>query len=232
MERQPRRFTGRLLLGLDVLAANVAAATCVLLFLRPDLVGIDLGAGGMTVPLPGGHRLAILPLDTGAAWAVLVAALLLLLANVVWLLRRKRTVSPPTHVLSETPTGPLRIAKEALEAGLRGAGEALPEITRLRVVVDTATTRRVGVQGQFQCAEGVSNLQASQRLRAVLQDRFATMVRVPDGTRVDFDLEFLGFAGKLVRKAGEQPPNLELEPPPFTGPQYPIEEEEHSGGGA
>lgn len=220
MEQVPRSLTGRLLLVANLGAATLAAATCVVGFVRPSAVGVDLGA------LPGeAGRMLHLPLDTGMARAVFLASLLLLVLDLYWLVRRAPAPPPRTHVVSETPTGPVRVSREALEAGLRVAGEALPEITRLRVVVDPALARRIVVRSYFQCAEGTSNLNASQRLRASLRERFAEMVRLPDGVRAEFELEFQGFLGKLARRGAEARAALEPEPPPFTGPQYPIDED-------
>ena len=137
-------------------------------------------------------------------------------------MRRREQAPPSNWVLSETPSGPVRVAREALENGLRQAGEALAEVTRLRVQIDLRTQKRILVTGFFQCAEGTNNLAASQRLRQAMGDRFGEMVRPADGVRVDYDLEFQGFAGKLGKKAGVVPPP---EPPPFTGPKYPIYDE-------
>ena len=121
-------------------------------------------------------------------------------------------------------------AREALENGLRTAGEALPEITRLRVQVDTRAPKRLLVVVMFQCAEGTNNLAASQRLRQALVDRFGEMVRPLDGGHPEFDLEFQGFAGKLGKKAAEIPPPED--PAPFTGPKYPIDDDSSLSGGA
>lgn len=218
---EARRWSGRLLLWANLLFANAAAATFAIGFVKPAALGL--------MPAADGNGL-ILPLDTPGERALLVATVLLLLLNGLWLLRRKPALPPWPHVLSLTPSGPVRVAREALEAGLRSAGESLPEITRLRVLIDTGYGKRIVVQAQFQCAEGVSNLTASQRLRTVLQDRFHAIVQLGDGARADFDLEFLGFAGKMPKKAGEVAANLEPEPQPFTGPRYPIEEDDAPGG--
>lgn len=211
------RLVARLLLVTNLFVANAAAAAWVVLFTQPALVGIDLGPVAATMP-----RAAVLPLTTPLAWALLAASAALLLANFAWLVRRAEQVPPSNWIVSETPSGPVRIAREALETGLRQAGEALPEVTRVRVQVDTRTHKRIHVVGQFQCAEGTNNLAASQRLRQAMSDRFAEMVRPADGTRVDYELEFQGFAGKLGKKAGDVPPP---EPPPFTGPKYPIDDD-------
>jgi hypothetical protein len=221
MAREPSTVKGRLLLVANLAAANAAAAVCVIAFLRPSTVG---ASEGVDAAAPA-SRLVALPLDTGVAWLVFAASLLLLLANFAWLVRRPEHQVPRNYVVSETASGPVRIAREALEAGLRQAGEALPEITRLRVQLDNQAPKRILVVGQFQCAEGTNNLAASQRLRQAMAERFADMVRPPDSARVEFDLEFQGFAGKLGKKAGDVPPPAEVEPPPFTGPKYPIEDD-------
>lgn len=201
------RVKGRLLLFANLVAGNAAAAVCAIAVISPktfgDRIQLELG------------------------WAVL--PLLLLVANFAWLVRRAPAVPPRTYVQSETPTGPVRVAREALEAGLRTAGETLPEITRLRTTVDCSQQKRVLVQAHFQCAEGTSNHNASQRLRQALRERFQDMVHLGDGVRADFELEFQGFVGKLQKKAGDKGQGLEPEPPPFTGPQYPIDEEESGG---
>ncbi|MFY9340899.1 MAG: hypothetical protein WAT39_00325, partial [Planctomycetota bacterium] len=175
----------------------------------------------------GSARVALVPLSTPMAWLLLLVAIVVLVWNFVWLVRAREQTPPTNWVVSDTPSGPVRVAREALEAGLQKAGELLPEITRLRVQVDTRQQKRILVTGQFQCAEGQNNLAASQRLRATMSDRFGEMVRPSDGARVEFDLEFQGFAGKLGKKGTEVPPP---EPPPFTGPKYPIDDD--SGGPA
>ena len=218
------RVANGLLLVANLAVANGAAAFVVLGFVRPTFVGVDLGPAQAVF----GGRVFVAPLDTGLAWGLFVGAIALLLWNFAWLARRTERMPPGNWVLSDTPSGPVRVAREALETGLRLAGEALPEVTRLRVQVDTSAPKKIVVTGQFQCAEGASNLFASQRLRQVLVDRFGEMVRPADGSRVEFDLEFQGFAGKAGKKGVEmQPPH---EAPPFTGPQYPIDDEQQPGG--
>jgi hypothetical protein len=220
-----RRVKNRLLLVCNLAFATAAAATAVIGFVRPSFVGLDTGPLGAMF---ADQRILVLPLGTGAAWGVFLGSVGLLVWNFVWLVRRPERTPPVHWVVSETPSGPVRVAKEALEAGLRLAGELLPEITRLRVQVDTTTHKRILVTGQFHCAEGTSNLAASQRLRTAMSERFAEMVRPADGGRVEFDLEFQGFAGKLGKKAGEVPPP-EPDPSTFTGPKYPIDDETHGG---
>jgi len=217
-----QRVAGRLLLVANLVAANAAAVLAVIGFLRPGFVGIDVDAAQAF-----GSRVLIAPLTTWQAWLLFLGGIVLLVCNFAWLVRRRERQLPADWVVSETPSGPVRIAREALEAGLRQAGDALPEITRLRVEVDTRTQKRVLVTAWFQCAEGASNLPASQRLRQTMSERFGAMVQPADGTRVDFDLEFQGFAGKLGKKTVELlPPSDEQ---PFTGPRYPIDDESPGG---
>jgi hypothetical protein len=218
-----QRVAGRLLLVANLVAANGAVVLAVVGFLRPGFVGLDLGPAGEAF----GTRVLVVPLTTWQSWSVFLGGIVLLVCNFAWLMRRRERQQPVHWVVSDTPSGPVRIAREALEAGLRQAGEALPEITRLRVEVDTRTQKRVLVTGWFHCAEGTSNLAASQRLRQAMVDRFGAMVRPADGTRVEYDLEFQGFAGKLGKKNVELP-----EPPdeqPFTGPRYPIDDDAAGG---
>lgn len=211
MTSSGHRIADRLLLVTNLVVANGVAAFYIMMYVQPEAVGLDLERLGTTM---------------GQRAVVLAAAIVLLLWNFAWLVRRREKAPPSNWVLSETPTGPVRVAREALENGLRQAGEALPEVSRLRVQLDTGTPKRIHVTGFFQCAEGTNNLAASQRLRQAMSDRFGEMVRPSDGARVEYDLEFQGFAGKLGKKAGDVPPP---EPPPFTGPKYPIDDEPLGG---
>ncbi|GAB4160597.1 MAG: hypothetical protein Fur0037_27470 [Planctomycetota bacterium] len=210
-----RRLVSRILLGTNVLCANAAAALVITGFLYPSSVGAVED-----------DRLT-LDLKRAPARLLFLFALVLLVANLLNWLRRRPPAPPSRHVVSETSAGgTLLIAKEALEAALRSAGEGLPEVTRLRVSIDTSQQRRVIAHGQFHCAEGVSNLQVSNRLRTAMMDRFQAVVRLPSGIRADIELEFLGFAGRLPKKTGEAEARQEAEP--FLGPRYPIDEDEQT----
>lgn len=224
MSAARHRVADRLLLVTNLIVANGAAALCVMMFVKKDVL---LGAESAASPgAAESGRFAIVPLSTPLAWLAVFAATGLLVWNFAWLVRRREQAPPTNWVISDTPSGPVRIAREAIENGLQKAGETLPEVTRVRVQVDTRTQKRILVTGQFHCAEGTNNLAASQRLRGVMADRFAEMVRPVDGARIEFDLEFQGFAGKLGKKGAEVPPP---EPPPFTGPKYPIDDDNHGG---
>lgn len=214
------RLADRLLLVANLVVANAAAAWFVILFVQPQvLLGSDPAP---LVQALGGARVATVPLDSPWAWIALLLGILLLAWNFAWLVRRSPSAPPSNWVLSDTPSGPVRIAREAIENGLQKAGEALPEVTRVRVQVDVRQQKRILIVCQFQVAEGMNNLAASQRLRAVLSDRLHEMVRPSDGARVEFELEFQGFAGKPGRKPVDVPPPVD---PPFTGPKYPIDDE-------
>ncbi|HZN41025.1 MAG TPA: hypothetical protein VFD82_19620 [Planctomycetota bacterium] len=221
MKAPKQRVSGRLLFVANLVVANAAAAMAVVTFLKPDVLG------PLALPTTTTERFAVLRLDTALAFCIMIASVGLLFWNFAWLVRRPERLPPSNWVVSETPSGPVRVSREALEVGLRLAGEALPEVTRLRVQVDTSVQKRILVTGQFQCAEGQSNLAASQRLRQAMIDRFGEMVRPADGGRVEFDLEFQGFVGKLGKK-GEVPPPHDTAP--FTGPKYPIDDDTNLGG--
>ena len=213
---------GRLLLAANILAANAAAFVWAVSFAFPRALGTSPGE----LPESG---VLILPLRTGTGWIALLGALTLLACNGAYLVRR-RLGEPPRYVLSEAPGGAVRVSRDALETGLRGAGEALPEITRLRVSVESDGSKKVRVRGQFQCPEGIPNLEASRLLRQALDQRFAEMVQLGDGARVEMQIEFLGFAGKLIPKTTDDPPEPEPDEPSFSGPRYPIDDDDEERG--
>lgn len=220
MPQRSRSVTGRLLLFANVVGANAVAAAFVVAFVRPGVVGqVVQGEAARTLHLS---------LDTSLAWGAFVASLALLLLNFAWLVRRNGGAPPEPFVLSETPSGVVRIALQALENALQKAGEQLAEVTRLRVQVAPQGPKRFLVRGQFHCAEGCNSLAASQRLRAALANRCGELVRLADGGRVDYELEFQGFSGKLGKGAEVAPPDDDA--PPFTGPRYPIDDDSPTGG--
>ena len=58
------------------------------------------------------------------------------------------------------------------------------------------------------------------------------MVRLSDGHRLEWDVEFGGFQGRRSRRPGEDPVTSEgSDDPevPFTGPRYPIDEDVRGG---
>src|SRR5690606_26951182 len=129
----------------------------------------------------------------------------------------------------------VKVSREAVEAGLRSAGEELEEISRMRAAVQTAPgMRRVVVVAQFHAPDSVAIHAASERLRQTLRRRFAELVRLPEGTRLDIEVEFLGFAGRLQRRPSSEAAPAARKPAddtqPFTGPRYPIDDEDPYGG--
>ncbi len=208
------RSLGRnLLLVADVLAALSAAGVLVSSYVRPQAFGVyDEKTRTLAVAMRGNAALEL----------AVLAALLLLTINVLYFVYGRRPREPLRWVSSQGPGGDVRVAREALESGLRSAGEALDGVTRLRVVVEPGASKRIVVRAFFQAPEGAPILEASRRLREALAERFHEMVHIADGTKVEFAIEFVGFGGKLVRRGEPK----EAEAPPFTGPKYPIEEDE------
>jgi hypothetical protein len=201
----------RLLLAADVLAGLSAAAVVVAGFAAPSLFGTTADQDTVTVRLR----------ESAGATMVFWLALLLLIANLLYFLYGRPPRQPLVYVHSDAPGGMVKVARDALETGLRLAGEAVPEVTRLRVAVEHGGSKRIRVKAQFQAPEGVPIGDASRKLREALASRFAQMVRLTDGNRVEYVIEFVGVSGKLAKKAEPA-----AEEPPFTGPQYPIDDED------
>lgn len=200
----------RLLIVTDVLAGLAAAGGIVVGYLAPKVLG------------PAGQGTVSQLRDSAPATMVFWLALLLLLANVLYFVYGRPPRQPLVHVHSDAPGGVVKVARDALETGLRLAGEGIPEVTRLRVLVEHGGIKRVRVKAQFQAPEGVPIGEASRKLREALAARFQQMVRLTDGFRVEYEIEFIGVSGKLQKKTEPAPE----EPPPFTGPQYPIDDED------
>lgn len=207
-----RGITGRLLVAAHVLAAAAAALVVVLVYLRPMEVGsFDEVAGTLELPVRG-H---------GGVTLVFWLALALLVADLWYLLRGRQPRQPLRHVISDVEGGTVKVSRDALETGLRTAGESLLEITRLRVIVEQPGLKRLLVRAQFQAPEGVTILEASSMLRLALAQRFHELIRLAEGWRVDYDMEFVGFQGKYQKPVTDVESSI-----PFTGPQYPIDDED------
>lgn len=221
------RITERMLLVANLTVANAVAALWIATFLQPGVLGAELRSEALAnAPAVNTmDRALLVPLQTPTAWLAFLGSVGLLLWNFSWLVRRRTDELPNNWIVSETSAGPVRVAREAIEAGLRLAGEALPEITRVRVQVKLPSSKRVAVTGQFHCAEGQNHLAASQRLRQALLERFAELVRLGEGAKEELHLEFQGFLGKLDKNAPEPPAEPEPEPEQFRGPQYPIDDD-------
>jgi hypothetical protein len=141
-------------------------------------------------------------------------------------LRRPR---PETlFLLSHGREGQVRIAREAIESSLKVAGEKVREIARVRVQVGQVAPRRVELRAFFLLQEAARIMEVSERLRSALRARFAEMVSLEPGSQVDCVLEFEGFSVARPARKGEDsknpPAGASSEPPPFTGPRYPIDD--------
>ncbi|MCB9890291.1 MAG: hypothetical protein H6832_06870 [Planctomycetes bacterium] len=172
------------------------------------------------------------PSVSPAFLALLGAGVLLL--NVFRLLyfragRRREEEGP---LLSHTQDGIVQVSREAVEAGLRNVGEALDEVTRLRVKVLTPGRKRTLVRAHYLAPEGVQILDLSSKLRRSLLTRFRELVSTEPDAKIEVEMVFEGFYGKAraARPAAEPEPSPrekapaeDSEPPPFTGPRYPID---------
>ncbi len=220
----------KVLAGRALLAANLAAAVGASVF----VLLVHIAPGPMSVPVhaePGLFRWAVRGEDAGLLLPLLAAALLL--ADFLWVVYGSPGGAPVSHVTSETAAGPVRVSRDALEAGLRAAGEAIADVTRLRVAIEVAGPlgKRVVGRAQFFAPDGSSIPDVSQRLRRALQRRFEDMVRLPDGHRLEWEVEFGGFQGKRARRPDEVPGESDEGSEgdvPFTGPRYPIDDEPKS----
>lgn len=222
MRSDLRAVIGRGLVLLNLAAAVTAAVVVVLAWVSPTSIGTwDETQGTLTVHLADRHGVRTV------SWL----GLLLLLADLLYLFYGRPPRAPLRHVVSETRDGPVLVTREALENSLRAAGESLPEVSRLRVSVRQTGMRRLIVHAWFSAPDATSIPVASQALRAALRQRFDAMVQIADGARVEYELEFAGFSGRGPKKAVEPPPPPETPGLPFTGPQYPIDEEDDAAEG-
>ena len=203
------------------LAALAAACALIAFYAAPALFGrYDSAARQVQLDLDGSAALDV----------AFLIAVLLVLVNTLWLLYGRRPKPPLPFLISEAPGGPVKVARDAVEAGLRTAGESLECVSRLRVWIEQGKLKRIVVRALFQAPEGVSNLQASRQLRSALSERFHEMVRLTDGARAEFDVEFTGFSGKLGRRPESAvPAEEEEESSPFTGPKWPIDDDPFGG---
>lgn len=224
MRSDLRAVIGRGLVMLNLLAAVSAAAVVVLAWVSPASLGAwNEAAGTLTVHLADGSGLRL----------VGGLGLLLLLADALYLVYGRRPRAPLRHIVSETRDGTVLVTREAIENALRAAGEALPEVSRLRVAIRQHGLRRFIVHAAFSAPDPTPIPAASQALRQTLRQRFGTMVQLAEGARVEFELEFSGFSGRGAKRTADAPAAAAPEPAgmPFTGPQYPIEEEDEAADG-
>jgi hypothetical protein len=223
-----RRWSERILLLVNLAVANAVAALWIVTFLQPGAIGKE--ASEVASGAASSYRDVIIALQTPSAWLAFLGSIILLMWNISWLVRRRTRPEEKAWVISDSASGPVRIHREAIESGVRSAGETLPQITRLRVQVLILQSNQVQVTGHFHCAEGQDHLQASEQLRQAMVARFGELVRVSDGVQVEFELEFQGFLGKLDKNAPEPTKPEEEDAVPFRGPQYPIDDDSPATG--
>lgn len=156
-----------------------------------------------------------------------LAAALLLALNVLRLLYLRRPGDEgEDYILSQAGAGAgVRVAVEAIRSELKAATEQIPEVTRCKVAVFRPGPRRIRVQASYVACEGTNILALSERIRGVLREKFQDMVPLGEGVRLDIEIDFESFGGKAPKKSGEEKPPEAPEPPPFTGPRYPVDGE-------
>jgi hypothetical protein len=217
--RDLRGLLGRLLLIVNLAVAVGTSCYVLLCYLAPESMSVPPHAepGIYRVDVRSGEGVWLTPLLAGA----------LLVADFLWLIYGPAPRTPTAHVISETPGGPVRVSREAIEAGLRSAGEALDEISRLRVSLDAAgpLQKKIVVRTAFTSPDGVSIQIASQKLRDALRRRFGELVRLAEGMRLELEIEFAGFQGRLSKRSEEPESAPEEVDAPFTGPRYPIDDD-------
>src|SRR5262245_45290976 len=128
MRSDLRAVLGRGLVLLNVGAGVAAAVAVVLAWTSPAMLGEwDAARGALTL-------LASRPGVRFVSWL----GLFVLIADVLFLIYGRAPRAPLRHIVSETRDGNVLITRDAVENGLRAAGEALPEVSRLRVSVRQA----------------------------------------------------------------------------------------------
>ncbi len=213
-----RSVFARGLVAAHIVFALAAAVLALSMWAAPSALGQwDPATGQLVLEIDKTMRLRL---------AASVAALLLVL-DVLYVLYGRVPREPLRHVMSEGSGGSVMVAREAIESGLKAAGEALATVSRVRVALRHAGLRRLVVHVQFHATEGAAIQAASAALRGALHRQFEALVQLADGARVEFELEFLGFAGRPPKRGTareeESPPEQ-----PFTGPRYPIEEDDEA----
>lgn len=218
MEADSRRLARKLVVAVDVVAALAASSLFVVGYVAPEVLGVKDARG------------LLLLTERSEAKLTFACALGVLVLNLLYLLYGRRLASPLRFVTSEVQGGPVRVAREAIEAGLRNAGETLTEVARLRVGLEHGGIKRILAKVQFQAPEGTSVHEATRALRHALDQRFSDMVHLGEGARIDWEIEFVGFVplGKATKKPAPLIP-LDRAEEPFTGPRYPIDDDDGHG---
>ena len=145
---------------------------------------------------PGDHPAGQLPnVGTGVLAVFGAGVLAMNFLRLVYLRAGRRDQEGP--LTSHTDNGTVQVSREAIVAALRSAGEAMDEVSRVRVQVTNPAKRRTLIVAQYLAPEGVPILDLSAKLRTVLRERFLGMVQLEKESRLDIEITFEGFHGKL-----------------------------------
>ena len=223
MGRDLQSLLTRLLILGNGIVASFGALVCLALWADPERFAPR--------EAPVAHETVWAQLGAGPVKSAALLGVIVLTANVLWLLYGRTPRQPLQFIVSETGAGPLKIAREAIVAGLQRAGEELDDVSRVRVQVESAALRKIMVAASFQCPEGVPVQDAGQRLRSTLAGAFFELVRLGDDRRLEVSIEFTGRSGRLAKRKEDPAPAEESaadesDAKPFRGPEYPIGDDE------
>lgn len=237
-----RRFVFRIVLALDVAAALVASVFALVVYLAPWAMS-RVGDAELRERLYQVGRIYAAEVDSGLAWPIVaVIAGILLLGNLLWLIYGGAPAHPPSHVVSDSEDGPIRVSRDVIESSLRQRGEQVGGVARLRVALEPSPgPRRVRVRVMFHCIDDADVGLVGGEIRSAIRLRFSELVHLPDGHRLDLGLEFHGFASRPSKRSPSERGSAEKavgtatepdgspdpgdEQDPFTGPRYPVDED-------
>ena len=207
----------RSLLGFaNTITGIVAAILLVVFYLVPSMLGTWDDSG---------TRVLVRVRESAAFDIMFFYCLGLLLVNGLWWGYGRRPDALVRCVASETASGRVMVLREVIESGLRAAGEAVEKVTRVKVSVSRDRMKSLVIRAQFQAPEGVAIPVLSSALRERLDARFRELVTLTESDQANFEIEFVGFAGKFIPEKDGADELAENGVPMFTGPRYPIGDE-------
>ena len=211
-----RGFCRSLLGFANAITGIVAAVLLVVFYLVPSMLGTWDDSG---------TQVLVRVRESAVFDIMFFYCLGLLLVNGLWWGYGRRPEALVRHVASETASGRVMVSREAIESGLRAAGEAVERVTRVKVSVSRGPTKSLVIRAQFQAPEGVAIPVLSSALRERLDARFRELVVLPESDQATFEIEFVGFAGKSIPEEDGGDALAEDGTFVFTGPRYPIGDE-------
>ena len=168
--------------------------------------------------------------DASLASGILGAVMFL--AGIIYALASLRKWTAQKYVANlefTDDSGGFTVAVRAIEQSLARSLQDLEEVYDMRVVIQAEAGESAGPVHIL--AEGSvyenNNLQmVQQKIRSRLQERFVSMVHMEEGVKYDVHI-FRMIPPPKVRKPPETPPEKEEEgiELPFSGPKYPVENE-------